>query len=68
MTTEADGKLMTEHPGWQHATLPDGRQVEYVHAIPVDHIRGNLVCDVTVLIDGELSEPIRVVMPLGDGE
>lgn len=49
---------------WRRKTLPDGRHVEYVDAVPVEQTDAGLVCDVTVTVDGAVSAPIRVVVPL----
>lgn len=48
---------------WRVVTLPDGRVVEYVDARPIESTPDDLVCDVTVVIDGKVAEPIRVTIP-----
>lgn len=57
---------MTGHGDWRTVTLLDGRRVEYVDARPVESTPDGLVCDVTVMIDGRVAEPIRVTVPLSE--
>ena len=57
---------MTDRVEWRLVTLPDGREVEYVDAKPVEVIGDKLACDVTVTIDGKLAGPYRVMVAVPD--
>jgi hypothetical protein len=52
---------------WRHARLPDGRAVEFVDAVIVEQLRGELVVDVTVLINGATIGKQRVTVPIPAG-